>query len=165
MNIRILVTGGTLDCDHVDEEGIYQFKGSCVPDMLAQGQCHASVEVEILFLKDSIYTTDTDRQAIVHACQTCPEDHIVITHGTDTMTETAQLLEQTIFNKTIVLLGAMIPFKSEKSDALFNLGSALAAVQCLKAGVYITMHGQIFHANNVRKNKDKKRFEPLNIDS
>ena len=159
MNIRILVTGGTLDCDHVDQEGIYQFKGSSVPDMLAQAQCHASVEVDILFLKDSIYTTDTDRQAIANACQTCPQDHIVITHGTDTMAETARLLGQTISNKTIILLGAMIPFKSEKSDALFNLGSALAAVQCLPPGVYITMHGQIFNANNVRKIKTKNNLK------
>jgi len=110
---------------------------------------------------DSLNMTEADRKKILHECQTSLEDKILITHGTDTMTETAKLLGQHIKDKTIILTGAMIPYAFGSSDGLFNLGSALAFLQTLPAGVYISMNGKYFHWNNVRKNKDVGLFEEI----
>jgi L-asparaginase len=108
---------------------------------------------------DSLSMTETDRKKILKECQTSLEDKILITHGTDTMTETAKLLGQFIKNKTIILTGAMVPYAFDSSDELYNLGSVLAFLQTLPLGVYISMNGKYFHWNNVRKNKDVGLFE------
>ena len=110
---------------------------------------------------DSLEMTDEDRSLIAHQCTQCEEDKIVITHGTDTMSETARLLAEKIKNKTIVLTGAMIPIKFGSSDGLFNLGSALAFAQTLPSGVYVAMNGRYFNWNNVRKNKQTGIFEEI----
>jgi len=110
---------------------------------------------------DSLEMTAEDRELIVQQCISCPEEKIIITHGTDTMTETARVIANRIQNKTIVLTGAMIPIKFGSSDGLFNLGSALAFAQSLPAGVYVAMNGRCFNWNNVRKNKQTGIFEEL----
>jgi L-asparaginase len=110
---------------------------------------------------DSLEMTDEDRQIIVDQCQRAAEDKIVITHGTDTMEVTARVLGGAIREKTVVLTGAMIPYKFGSSDGLFNLGSALAFVQTLPYGVYIAMNGKYFHWNDVRKNKQTGQFEEI----
>ena len=111
---------------------------------------------------DSLEMTEQDREQIVSACNQCPEQQIVITHGTDTMAQTASLLAAKVPQKTIVLTGAMIPIKFGSSDGLFNLGSALAFAQTLSTGVYVAMNGRWFAANRVRKNKETGMFEEIN---
>ena len=113
-------------------------------------------------MKDSIYMTDRDREKILQSCKDCKEDKIIITHGTDTMVDTAKLLGIKIKNKTIVLTGALYPEIVRESDAVFNLGGAIAGVQALGKGVYIIIDGRVFTWNNVRKNKRKGIFEKLN---
>jgi L-asparaginase len=110
---------------------------------------------------DSLEMTAADRDLIAHACRNCPEERIVITHGTDTMTETASVLARSEIGKTIVLTGAMVPYKFGSSDGLFNLGSALAFVQALTPGVYVAMNGRCFSAEEVRKNRAMGIFEDL----
>ncbi len=110
---------------------------------------------------DSLHMTEEDRDLIVHQCRNTPEDKIIITHGTDTMADTARIIAEKIKDKTIVLTGAMIPYKFGSSDGFFNLGSALAFVQTLPHGVYVAMNGRAFVANNVRKNKQTGQFEEL----
>jgi len=110
---------------------------------------------------DSLEMTDHDRELIAHQCNSCEENKIVITHGTDTMAETAQMLAAKVKNKTVVLTGAMIPIKFGSSDGLFNLGSALAFAQTLAPGVYVAMNGRYFHWDNVRKNKENGVFEEV----
>lgn len=110
---------------------------------------------------DSLDMTDADRRIIMENCRDAAEEKIVITHGTDTMVETAQVIANTVKDKTIVLTGAMVPYKFGSSDGLFNLGSALAFVQTLPHGVYITMNGQYFKSDNVRKNKQVGEFESV----
>ena len=161
MTIRILLTGGTIDCERIEQGDKYVFDKTHLPEMLEQGRCKLDIESQVLFLKDSIYTTDEDRKKILLTCKDCDEDRIVILHGTDTMPETARILGKEIKDKTIVLLGAMIPFNQKKSDALFNLGCAVSAVQSLPKGVYITMNGKIFKWDNVKKNKELGLFETL----
>lgn len=160
MTIKLLITGGTIDCEYIEGDK-YFFKKTHLPEMLGQGRCKLDIREEIIMLKDSIYMTDEDRIKILQVCNDCNENKIIITHGTDTVVETAQVLGKNIKNKTIVLLGAMIPFNQEQSDALFNLGCAVSAVQCLPRGIYITMNGKIFNWNNVRKNKNLGLFENI----
>ena len=161
MGIRILLTGGTIDCERIEQGDKYVFDKTHLPEMLEQGRCKLDIESQVLFLKDSIYTTDEDRKKILLTCKDCKEDKIIILHGTDTMPETARVLGNEIKDKTIILLGAMIPYNQKKSDALFNLGCAVSAVQSLPKGVYITMNGKIFKWDNVKKNKDLGLFETL----
>ena len=162
MAVRILITGGTIDCERIEEGEKYIFSKTHIPRMLEQGKCKMDVETQVLFLKDSIYTTNEDREKILQTCLNCKEDKIIITHGTDTMPETAKILGQVIKNKTVVLLGAMIPYNQPSSDALFNLGTAVSSVQLLAPGVYISMNGKIFPWNNVRKNNELGLFEESN---
>ena len=129
--------------------------------MLNLGRCKIKVDVRTLMMVDSLEMTDEDRQIILDHCLKAREDKIVITHGTDTMEVTAQALGATIRDKTIVLTGAMIPYKFGSSDGLFNLGSALAFAQTLPHGVYIAMNGKCLLWNNVRKNKKTGEFEEL----
>jgi len=162
MAIRILITGGTIDKEYNQLNGELIFTKSHLPEMLKQAKCKVAIELETVVLKDSLYMDDSDREKILQRCKDCKEDKIVITHGTDTMIETAKVVGGgNIKNKTIVLLGAMVPYTFGNSDALFNLGCAIAAVQFLPKGVYITMNGKIFSWDNVRKNKKIGEFEKL----
>ena len=164
MNIRIFITGGTFDKEYNELNGQLYFKDSHLPEMLELGRNLAPVEIRTLMMIDSLEMTEDDRNLIAEHCIKSPEEKIIITHGTDTMAETATLLSEKIKDKTIVITGAMIPYKFGSSDGLFNLGSALAFVQTLPAGVYIAMNGRIFNAKNVRKNKLTGVFEEITED-
>jgi len=162
MAIRIFITGGTFDKEYNELNGELFFKDSHLSEMLKLGRCKIDVELRTLMMIDSLGMTEDDRELIARQCETCEENKIVITHGTDTMTDTAKFLAQKIKNKTIVITGAMIPYKFGSSDGLFNLGSALAFVHTLPTGVYVAMNGKYFDWNNVRKNKQTGEFEVLN---
>ena len=159
MTIKLLITGGTIDKQYDELNGELIFTQSGVEDMLAQGRAKLDISPETVMLKDSLDMDDNDRQQILEACLACDESQIVITHGTDTMVETSQVLAAKIKDKTIVLLGAMVPYQFKQSDALFNLGCAVAAVQTLENGVYITMNGVIFNYDEVIKNKELGEFQ------
>ena len=161
MAIRIFITGGTFDKEYNELNGELYFKDSHLSDLLEMGRSKASVEIRTLMMVDSLEMTDGDRELIAYQCNQCDEDKIVITHGTDTMSDTAKILAQKIKGKTIVLTGAMIPIKFGSSDGLFNLGSALAFAQTLPPGVYVAMNGRYFTADNVRKNKQTGMFEEI----
>ncbi|MEO7999848.1 MAG: asparaginase domain-containing protein [Gemmatimonadaceae bacterium] len=162
MPIRAFVTGGTFDKEYDELTGALFLRNTHVPEMLRRGRCALDVRVETLMMVDSLDMTDAQRLVIANACWNAAENHIVITHGTDTMVETARVVASENTSKTIVLTGAMIPYAFGSSDGLFNLGSALSIVQTLAPGVYIAMNGQCFHWDNVRKNRDAGVFEPLN---
>lgn len=157
--IRILVTGGTFDKEYNELTGELFFKHTHVPDMLRLGRSHLHTSVETLFMMDSLQMTSGDRELILARCRECAESHIVITHGTDTMEDTAAVLGQTLSGKTIVLTGAMVPYTFGSSDGMFNLGTALAFVQTLSPGVYVAMNGKCFPWNRVRKNRSAGVFE------
>jgi L-asparaginase len=161
MAIRIFVTGGTFDKEYNELNGELYFKDTHLNDLLELGRNKVTVVITTLMLIDSLEMTAKDREGILQQCISCSEDKIIITHGTDTMTETAKVLAKNMTNKTIVLTGAMIPIKFGSSDGLFNLGSALAFVQTLAHGVYVAMNGRFFTWDNVRKNKLTGRFEEL----
>ena len=161
MAIRIFITGGTFDKEYNELNGQLFFKDSHLDDLLEMGRSKVPVEIRTLMMVDSLEMTDDDRELIVHQCNNCDESQIVITHGTDTMAETAKILAQKINDKTIILTGAMIPIKFGSSDGLFNLGSALAFAQTLPAGVYVAMNGRYFNWDNVKKNKQTGVFEEI----
>jgi L-asparaginase len=158
--IRIFVTGGTFDKEYDEIRGELYFKDTHLPEMLALGRSQLKVDVRTLMMIDSLEMTEDDRNLIVEQCRKAKESRIVITHGTDTMEVTARSLgEASIPEKCIVLTGAMIPFKFGSSDGLFNLGSALAFVQALPAGVYVAMNGRFFTWDRVLKNKATGEFQ------
>jgi L-asparaginase len=159
--IRILITGGTIDKEYDPLTGELTFPKSHLSNMLNQVRCKVKFVLEEVMLKDSLQMTREDREEILKKCIDCQEDKIIVTHGTDTMVETAQVLGKQVRSKTIVLVGAMIPYAFGASDALFNLGCAFSAVQALSHGVYITMNGKIFTWNSVRKNQDSGEFEEI----
>jgi L-asparaginase len=161
MSIRIFITGGTFDKEYNELTGKLYFNDTHMSDLLEMGRCHVPVQVRTLMMVDSLEMTDEDRQVIVHNCQQCEEEAIVITHGTDTMSDTAELLAKHISDKTIILTGAMIPITFGSSDGLFNLGGAIAFAQSLPKGVYVAMNGRCFKAGSVRKNKQTGRFEEI----
>jgi L-asparaginase len=161
MAIRIFVTGGTFDKEYNELDGKLFFKDTHLPEMLRLGRCRVTVDIRTLMLIDSLEMTDDDRQSILDQCRKAKEDKIVITHGTDTMESTAKVLGPSISDKTVVLTGAMVPYKFGSSDGLFNLGSALAFVQTLPPGVYVAMNGRYFGWNNVKKNKKTGEFEEM----
>lgn len=161
MSIRILITGGTFDKEYNELTGQLYFKETHLHEMLRLGRSSVVVEIETLFMIDSLEMNDEHRKVIAKHCLEATEDRIIITHGTDTMTETGNYLATIIKKKTVVLTGAMIPYKFGSSDGLFNLGSALAFAQTLTNGIYIVMNGKHFRAGQVRKNKKKGLFEPL----
>ncbi|MCX6197907.1 MAG: asparaginase domain-containing protein [Bacteroidetes bacterium] len=161
MAIKILITGGTFDKEYDELNGKLFFKDTHLPEILQLGRSNLKVQIRTLMMIDSLEMKDADRELMVSHCQQCEEEKIVITHGTDTMEQTAKVLGLANLNKTIVLTGAMIPYKFGSSDGLFNLGSALAFVQTLPAGVYVAMNGKYFTWNNVRKNKGTGIFEEL----
>ncbi len=161
MGIRILVTGGTFDKEYDMINGKLDFEETHVPEMLKLGRCTLDVEIRTVMMIDSLEMNDTDRELLLHNCKTAPEDKIIITHGTDTMSLTAAYLAKASLNKTIVITGAMIPYKFGSSDGFFNLGAALAFAQTLPNGVYVAMNGRYYHWNNVVKNKKTGYFEEL----
>jgi len=161
MTIKILVTGGTFDKEYDSLTGRLSFQKTHVHEMLRLGRSRLNVKITTIMMIDSLSMTKTQRKKILTHCRGSPEDKILITHGTDTMTETAKLLGQHIKDKTIVLTGAMIPYAFGSSDGLFNLGSALAFLQVLPPGVYISMNGKYFLWDNVRKNKEIGLFEEI----
>jgi L-asparaginase len=159
--IQIFVTGGTFDKEYNYISGRLYFKDSNVPSMLERGRSMLDVDIRTLMMVDSLDMSETDRQIIVHNCKQCQHNMIVITHGTDTIVQTAAYLaNENIIGKTIVLTGAMIPYAfGTSSDGFFNLGSALAFVQTLPPDVYVAMNGRYFHWNEVRKNTKTGYFE------
>jgi L-asparaginase len=160
MQIRILVTGGTFDKQYDELTGRLFFRDTHVEEMLRRGRCRLPVAIETVMMIDSLELDDRGRAVIVERCQRCAERAVVITHGTDTMVETARALAAGgAPDKTVVLTGAMVPYAFGSSDGLFNLGSALSFVQVLPAGVYIAMNGQHFPWNAVRKNTATGIFE------
>jgi L-asparaginase len=157
--MKVLITGGTLDKQYNPLNGELVFNQSSVTDMLAQSRNTLSINIDTLMLKDSLVMSDDDRLHLLQACNDCADKHIIITHGTDTMVASAHTIAaQLTPNKTVVLLGAMIPYQFKGTDALFNLGCAIAAVQILPPGVYITMNGQVFDYREVQKNRTLGEF-------
>jgi L-asparaginase len=161
MSIRILVTGGTFDKEYNECTGQLFFKDTHVEEMLRLGRSRVDVTIHTVMMIDSLEMTDTDRALIVQNCRESPEERIVITHGTDTMTDTAAAVARASLAKTIVLTGAMVPYAFGSSDGLFNLGSALSFVQVLPPGVYVAMNGKCFPWDRVRKNRDRAEFEEI----
>lgn len=167
MPLHLILTGGTIDKFYNELRGELAFSESHIHDMLSQARVTEGTSVNPLMMKDSLDMTEEDRAQIADACAKTPGQHIVITHGTDTMAETARTLGSTpeLARKTIVLTGAMIPYSfGVKSDAAFNLGTAFAFAQTLSSGVYIAMNGRAFTADNVRKDKVNGIFTELNAE-
>ncbi len=159
--ISVLITGGTFDKEYDEIHGTLYFTDTHLEEILALGRSRVNVEITKLMLVDSLDMTIEDRRLIRRHCREVPNDKIVITHGTDTMVETARVLAEADIPKTIILTGAMIPYKFGSSDGLFNFGSALAFAQTLPRGVYIAMNGRYFHWNKVRKNRETGVFEEV----
>lgn len=162
MSIRIIVTGGTFDKRYDEIEGALTFHETHMPDILRQVRVTVPVSVETNQLIDSLHMTPQDRLRVLKACCEAPEAQLIVTHGTDTIVETARLLGEAGLAKTIVLTGAMVPYTVYGSDSLFNLGGSVTAVQLLPHGVYVVMNGRIFDWDNVRKNRQSGTFELLN---
>jgi len=161
MTIKIFITGGTFDKEYNELGGTLFFKDTHLPEMLSLGRSRLNVDIETLMMIDSLDMSEHDREIIAEHCQNDSDNKIVITHGTDTMVETAKVIATKVKNKTIILTGAMVPYKFGSSDGLFNLGSALAFAQTLPLGVYIAMNGRYFKWDHVRKNKRIGEFEEL----
>lgn len=161
MSIRLLITGGTFDKEYDLLNGKLYFTDTHVDEILKRGRNTTDVSTRTLMMVDSLEMTDEDRELIVSQCIKCEEEKIIITHGTDTMVETALELKAAGIDKTIVLTGAMIPYTFGSSDGLYNMGSAMAFVQTLPNGVYIAMNGKYYTADNVQKNKKTGYFEVL----
>jgi L-asparaginase len=157
--IRVFITGGTFDKEYNELTGELYFQDSHLPEMLRLGRARLELEVRTLMMVDSLEMMPDDRELIAEHCRAARERRIVITHGTDTIVETARAIEASVQGKTIVLTGAMVPYKFGSSDGMFNLGSALAFVQTLPPGVYVVMNGRAFPAGTVRKNRQTGIFE------
>ena len=158
--IQILITGGTFDKSYNHITGDLFFEKTHIPEMLERSKCRLNVDVKTLMMIDSLEMTKKDIEKIIDECKKTKSSRIVITHGTDTMVNTAEKIAEKIKNKTIVLTGAMIPYAfGSSSDGFFNLGSALSFVQTLENGVYIAINGQYFDFDKVEKNKLKGYFE------
>ena len=161
MKIRILITGGTFDKEYDEINGKLYFKDTHIREMLNLGRCRLDIQIQTVMMIDSLEMSEQDRLLILQTCKDAAEHRILITHGTDTMAETAAVLGKHTTGKTIVLTGAMIPYAFGSSDGLFNLGSALSFVQALPSGVYIAMNGRCFAWDNVRKNRQSGIFEEI----
>jgi L-asparaginase len=162
MAVRLFITGGTLDKGYDELTGDMAYTQSRLAMMLKESRVRTPILTSELMLLDSMEMTTQQRQQILVACRDCIEDRVVVTHGTDTMVETAELLGKNITNKTIVLTGSIIPYAFGHSDALFNLGSAITAIQILDNGVYVAMNGMIFPWDNVFKNRQLGEFQRRN---
>ncbi len=163
MKIRILITGGTFDKEYDELTGALYFRHTHLPEMLRLGRSKLDVEVQTVCMMDSLEMDFEHRAQVLEACRNSPEGRLLVTHGTDTMVETAAVLAQglAVADKTVVLTGAMVPFAFGSSDGLFNLGSALSFAQVLPPGVYVAMNGRCFPWHNVRKNKAEGVFEEI----
>jgi L-asparaginase len=159
MTIRFLVTGGTFDKEYNELTGQLFFKDTHVREMLRLGRSDLELEIRTLMMIDSVEMTDVDREMILKSCVESPHERIVVSHGTDTMAETARYLGERVRDRVVVLTGAMVPYTFGSSDGLFNLGSALAFVQALPPGVYVVMNGRCFPWDDVRKNRSTGHFE------
>ena len=159
--IKIFATGGTFDKEYNEINGELFFKKTHLSELLELGRSQLNVKIETLMMVDSLEMTEDSKKYIVEKCQKEKTDRIIITHGTDTMVDTAALLSKSIKDKTIILTGAMIPIKFGSSDGLFNLGSALSFIQVIDPGIYITMNGRYFQWDNVKKNKKLGIFERI----
>ncbi len=157
--IRILITGGTFDKRYDEIGARLHFTESQVPDMLRLGRSRVDVATRTVMLVDSLDMSEADRDLIAQNCLQAPEARIVVTHGTDTMVETARAIAARVADKTVVLTGAMVPYAFGSSDGMFNLGSALSFAQVLPPGVYIAMNGRCFPWDQVRKNRKTGVFE------
>ena len=160
MRIRLFITGGTIDKVYNQSKGELEFDQTHFPEILSRARIEVDLLIEELLLIDSLDMVDTDRELILDKCSKCDEKFILITHGTDTMCETARLLGENSIDKTIVLFGSMVPYAVSDSDAFFNFGCALGSVQLLKAGVYIAMNGRILPWHDVEKNRSLGIFQP-----
>ena len=158
MNIKFYAVGGTIDKVYFDRISDYQVGESMLVDILRKAKVTFDYECDSLIHKDSLDMTDADREMLFERIESDENQRIVVTHGTDTMIETARKL-QGIEHKTVVLTGAMQPAKFKSSDAEFNVGFAVAAVQTLPSGVYIAMNGRIFDPDKVRKHRELNQFE------
>jgi L-asparaginase len=161
MAVRIFITGGTFDKEYDEINGKLFFKDTHMREMLDLGRAKIDVNIRTLMMVDSLEMTAEDRNLVVENCKHAKEEKIIITHGTDTMTETGKMLAEAKIEKTIVLTGALIPYKFGSSDGLFNLGSALGFVQSLPKGIYIAMNGRCFNYDKVKKNKETGIFEGI----
>ena len=161
MSIQIFITGGTFDKEYNEITGKLYFKDTHLKEMLSMGRSQLNVQITTLMMIDSLDMTNDDRDNILEACKNCLLDKIIITHGTDTMVDTAKFLAKGNLVKTIVFTGAMIPIDFGSSDGLFNLGSAMGFVQSLESGIYIAMNGRCFNYDKVRKNTKTGIFESL----
>lgn len=159
--LRILITGGTFDKKYDPLKGTLSFADTHLPEIMEQVRCTIPYTLEVALLMDSLDMDADDRHAILAACSRAPESALVLTHGTDTMALTAELLGRANLGKTIVLTGAMVPYSVQGSDALFNLGAAVMASTLLPEGVFIAMNGRVHSWDNVRKNKALGVFEAL----
>ena len=161
MTVRIFVTGGTFDKEYNELAGKLFFKDTHVTEMLKLGRCKLNVDVRTLMMVDSSTMADSDREIILKNLMNTKENRILITHGTDTMVTTARVLAKGVKGKTVVLTGAMVPYTFGSSDGLFNLGAALAFVQTLPDGIYISMNGRCFTWDNVKKNRATGEFHHI----
>jgi len=159
--LRVIATGGTFDKVYDPLTGQLGFKETCVRELLEHARVDPLPIVEVVLLKDSLEMTADDRAALVACCARAPETRLVVVHGTDTMVDSARDLAQASLAKTVVLTGAMVPARIAASDAPFNLGTALAAAQLLAPGVWIAVNGMIYAWDQVQKNRQQGRFEPL----
>lgn len=160
MELLVITVGGTIDKVYFDATSEYEVGEPTVPHIYQSAGVTVDYEMLPLMRKDSLEMNDADRELIRDACANADQNHILITHGTDTMSITAEALKG-IEGKTIVLAGAMAPSRFRETDAIFNIGCATGAVQAMPPGVYIAMNGQIFPAGNVRKNREARCFEPI----
>lgn len=158
MAVLVVVTGGTFDKEYDELTGALSFRKTHLPEMLKLGRSRLKTRVKVLMMKDSLLMNAADRRKILAACRRATETRIVVTHGTDTMAETAAVLGKGLAGKTVVLTGAMRPYRFGSSDGLFNLGSALSFAQALPPGVFVAMNGLVFSWDDVRKDRRKGVF-------
>ena len=161
MKIRLFITGGTIDKVYNQSNGELEFDQTHFPEILLRARIELDLSIEELLLIDSLDMVDADRELILDKCVKCNERFILITHGTDTMCETARLLGESSIDKTIVLFGSMVPYAVSNSDAFFNFGYALGTLQLLETGVYIAMNGRVLPWNDVEKNRSLGVFQTL----
>lgn len=162
MKLRIFTTGGTIDKIYFDAKSRFEVGEPMIGAVLHEAEVGFDYEITALMKKDSLELDAADRKAMRQAVESSSDSHILITHGTDTMAETAEYLRG-IPGKTIVLTGSLTPARFRSSDAIFNIGSAVAAAQTCAPGVYIAMNGRVFEAGKVRKNRELNRFEDLPV--
>jgi L-asparaginase len=162
MSIRLYITGGTIDKVYNQTNGELEFNQTHFPEMLSRARIEVEIKTEILLFKDSLDMDDNDRELILKSCVECEEERILITHGTDTMCETAKLLGSNLKNKIVVLFGSMVPYTINNSDSFFNLGCALGSLNLLDPGVYIAMNGRTLPWNDVVKNRSLGIFQNTN---